>query len=1361
MCYKNVNKVLYKGRKYPQNSLPPFSYIFIVIFSHNYHFNFFDFKHVHLNFTRIIATISSVYLYLRCRVLEIAAGNHSLLISVNNLDFFVNDSEIIYLHKRSSKTVKTLKNFKYFDAKGVITVVRIITCKEIKINLLRGGIESNPGPSLFDIISVNCNGLTSDLRLLQTIGAIKKRAKNVPIIVLLQETHLANITLIENIWTGPVFVSPGTGGSRGVITLCSSDFKAITFKADTDGRTLFVRLDCGNNNQVVVANVYSPNDHVISKKFIQKTFESWDSFITESQGLNPGKNYHIFAGDLNCVLHQQDMQNRLWSLKERDLASTILEETSRRSLLDTVARSNKGNNYTWNRGNLFSKIDYIFCCNNLFDVINEYNTIWDYVRSDHAAIQAKVNLNATTSHGRSYPKLNSTDISNTVDKEALRKEIAFNILNFPSHWNPHQRLDFIKVIIRTKVLEIRSTNKRKDSDLDKLQSELEALSEKSCLSNEEAEKFNSLRMEIYQLTERQAEKLRITAGIKWREEGERSTKYFLNAIKINRAISNMDSLVTEYGTLMNNVDLLNYTKKFYTDLYQEQTTSEIPNFYQHCPKLIPSANNELNKDLTLEELVLTLKSCKDSSPGLDGIPYSYYKAFKHLLLPLVLDSWKYSLDVGKLPDSQAVSCITVIPKQGKDKTLLKNWRPISVSPCDLKIITKALSNRVDKHLANIISESQMGYVVGRDINFNNRLLNAALNYCKNNDLDYILTSLDAQKAYDSVDHKFITKTLKVYGFPDGFIKSVDLLHSNLKALVQVNGHLSSTFDIKRGVKQGDSLSCALFIVAIDPLIRNIENNTNIPPLLLNSACRLKTFAYADDIAVITANDDVATLEVFNEYMKLTVASGLTLNADKTEIINLSATGKEATIANYNNSQLTIPHVKQVTICGNHLSLDEKLRYEVNIKGKISKLETQLKKWKGRNLTINGKMIILKTFAISQLIFSSQSHLIPKKDLRRIETICYDFVWNGNDRVKRGILKSGRDEGGINGIDVESFFGTIAVRQFLKSYNNPMLKLINDDPIIEESIKVTARHIIRRVLLNQLKLFDSTDPADVEWLLNTPVHYLVKQGSKIDCLIHSLSIERIGSIAFSSMNRGTANKIRRALPCEVLTLIDSTDNHLQGENQLVVKLDGKLYCGTKITSKVLNKLLKKYFNKVINYHPADKYIIERSLFKDIRISWTNLWQVKNPTLRAIRHKVLLKDIWSNEKRHRLGITHSSKCEFCGDIEDVKHQLFNCHNASRMWLIYNEITGDNINIQTDESFIRLIEVDNDISNELVKAVIFKLLIQINRSSNLSLLQIKTNILHWLIIEKAVLRKNLHTNKVLLRKLDCIIDKLNNYS
>ena len=105
------------------------------------------------------------------------------------------------------------------------------------------------------------------------------------------------------------------------------------------------------------------------------------------------------------------------------------------------------------------------------------------------------------------------------------------------------------------------------------------------------------------------------------------------------------------------------------------------------------------------------------------------------------------------------------------------------------------------------------------------------------------------------------------------------------------------------------------------------------------------------------------------------------------------------------------------------------------------------------------MIILKTFAISQLIFSSQFQEIKKKDLKRIERLCYSFVWSGTDRVKRGILKAGRQEGGINGIDVESFFYSIALRQYFKSNNNLKLNIINHCPMIREDIKTIARTIL--------------------------------------------------------------------------------------------------------------------------------------------------------------------------------------------------------------------------------------------------------------------------------------------------------------
>ena len=154
---------------------------------------------------------------------------------------------------------------------------------------------------------------------------------------------------------------------------------------------------------------------------------------------------------------------------------------------------------------------------------------------------------------------------------------------------------------------------------------------------------------------------------------------------------------------------------------------------------------------------------------------------------------------------------------------------------------------------------------------------------------------------------------------------------------------------------------------------------------------------------------------------------------------------------------------------------------MNITNKITKLRKQLNIWKGRQLSINGKMIIIKTFAISQLIFSSQFQVISSKDVRKIEHLCYNFLWNGPDCIKRVYLKSGREEGGINGIDIESFFNSIAVRQFLKSYNNKTLAIVNNSPIIKEEIKTQTRTILRKILIYQL---NSVDLYHEQWIGQT-------------------------------------------------------------------------------------------------------------------------------------------------------------------------------------------------------------------------------------------------------------------------------------
>ena len=1250
-------------------------------------------------------------------------------------------------------------------------IIRVLTLNEIRSALSAAGIESNPGPeqtvepnplAKLEIVTVNCNGLTCNVRLLQTISRIKKRLRHKDCIIFLQETHNADIILLESVWDGSVHVSPGTGGSKGVITLCSSKINTICFKTDDEGRYLFTTVKLPDNRLINTANLYSPNDHNLSYQFISEVFEEWNRFCINSLTFTTDPNYTsaVIAGDFNCVLNSQDSQQRTWSAKEQRLADHILESIENQEMYDTALRSQNGNNFTWNRGNTFSKIDHIFLTNNLLLAITKYNTVWDFVKSDHAAIQISINLNTENNRGRSYPKLNLTDLKGEGIINEIKTEICKAIKEFPPHWDPHLKLDYVKMVIRTKILEIRAVNNKTRDSIQTIRDRIAFFSSLPYLNVQQVTEFANARSELYKAEERESEKLRLAAGIKWREQGERSNKFFLNSINVNRAGSTLDYLNTPEGQVTNMRDILDYSKEFYANLYDKVLTDNIDNFYQYCPSLSNGAQLDIGQPLTINNLRIALKSCKDSTPGLDGIPYSYYKIFGNELLPLVLDAWEYSHLTGCLPQSQSTSVISLIPKAGKDKREIKNWRPISISSCDLKIITKAYSLKVGSHLGEIISDSLMGYVPGRDINFNNRILKLALDFCNTSNLDYSIMSLDAQKAYDSVDHVYISKTLRAYGFPDNFISAVNILHSNLLAQVQINGFLSNPFSIKRGVKQGDALSCALFIIAIDPLIRNIEMSQNIPELSLTADCKIKTLAYADDIAVITKNSDDLFNKIFAEYGKLTKISGLTLNADKTEILNLSNSDKQSTEASYLDKYLTLSHKHEITICGSCLTLDSARSYEVNITNKISKLCKQLNYWKGRQLSINGKMIIIKTYAISQLIFSSQFQIISPKDIRKIEHLCYNFLWNGPDRVKRMFLKSGQDEGGINGIDIESFFNAIAVRQFFKSYNNKTLAVVNDSPYIKEDIKTHARIMLRKILLHQLKSTCLTDAVNEQWINQTRTDYFVKPYSKSHQLIGRLDISNVSSVSSVQLRKGELSLIRRTLPPRVIKTVDFSNTNLTNECNFSICYRDTVKNINKASSKEINDLIKDVLHKRNSYHPADKYQIDRSCFGDIRSTWHNLWRIKNPTLRAIGLKVLYKDIWCNDKRLKLGISSDNKCIICGEPETVIHQLFICKNAKRIWDIGSKITGSgdlSINEQDHLTFSKQIEVSQNIPMEIIRSVIFKLLIQINRSNDLSETEIRRIILYWMNIEYLVLSKPLKNNRSQLDFLKQVMSNL----
>ena len=116
-------------------------------------------------------------------------------------------------------------------------------------------------------------------------------------------------------------------------------------------------------------------------------------------------------------------------------------------------------------------------------------------------------------------------------------------------------------------------------------------------------------------------------------------------------------------------------------------------------------------------------------------------------------------------------------------------------------------------------------------------------------------------------------------------------HRELNAKILINGKLSGLIKILRGIKQGDALSCLIFIICIDPLIRNIIANRQIQIVdirtrLTGLEIKAKAGGFADDVWVLCRNDNRSIQGIFTEYDRLTRRSGLTLNANKTEILNV-------------------------------------------------------------------------------------------------------------------------------------------------------------------------------------------------------------------------------------------------------------------------------------------------------------------------------------------------------------------------------------------------------------------------------------------------------------------------------------------
>ena len=257
---------------------------------------------------------------------------------------------------------------------------------------------------------------------------------------------------------------------------------------------------------------------------------------------------------------------------------------------------------------------------------------------------------------------------------------------------------------------------------------------------------------------------------------------------------------------------------------------------------------------------------------MDGYSAELFKTFWPQLGHYFSNCVHECYENNSLSRSQTQGLITCLPKTGKARDLLKNWRPILLLNTTYKLISLCITNRLRPLLPNIISEEQKGFLTGRSISDCTRIMYDIIFEYENRGIDGLILLVDFEKAFDSLSWRFIHQVLKKYNFGNNFIKWINVFQQGSNSRIILNGNLSGAFNLHRGCRQGDPISPYLFILCSEFLTIAIKNNPEIEGIRIMTK-EHKTNQYADDTSVYLKATErnlkkcLDTLEWFLSYIR--------------------------------------------------------------------------------------------------------------------------------------------------------------------------------------------------------------------------------------------------------------------------------------------------------------------------------------------------------------------------------------------------------------------------------------------------------------------------------------------------------------
>lgn len=519
--------------------------------------------------------------------------------------------------------------------------------------------------------------------------------------------------------------------------------------------------------------------------------------------------------------------------------------------------------------------------------------------------------------------------------------------------------------------------------------------------------------------------LKQKSRLRWIKEGDSNTKFFHSCLQDRRRKNQILSLQVEGRCVEQVGEVKMEVRRFFEEGFKEASFSRPVLGGIEFQTLGSEENSFLVAPFSEEEIKDVVWSCDGNKcPGPDGFNLRFIKECWEFVKDDIVEFLQEFQITGVLPKAITASFLALIPKVNNPQNL-KEYRPICLIGCLYKILSKVLASRLKKVIAKLISPCQSAFISGRQILDGVLMINEVVDLAKRRKDECLLFKVDFEKAYDSVSWSFLTYMLNRMGFDKRWIGWIQACVFSSSMSVLVNGSPTDEFTAHKGLRQGDPLSPFLFLIVaqgLSGLVQKASQVGNFDGYQVADGLNLSLLQFADDTILLGKGSWKNLWSIKTIFRSFELVSGLRVNFHKSKLIGLNINeGFLESASIFLSCCMTLIPFKFLGVL-----VGANPRRRSTWKPVVDSMRAKLSCWRGRNLSIGGKVTLINSVLSSLPLYLFSFFKAPKVVIKELTQIQRDFLWGSHEEERKICWVSWEDickpkkEGGLGVKNLEVF-----------------------------------------------------------------------------------------------------------------------------------------------------------------------------------------------------------------------------------------------------------------------------------------------------------------------------------------------------